>query len=204
RDRLLPDHRAQEEPLDEEAEQEGSRQAGGHGEDKRQVGDLRDGQRAERPEGDKVALGQVDHAARLVNQHEPQGRERVDHAHHDPVREELQKDRERGRHPPATSATRTAVSTTAVVPSRYVIVARTGIRSTDVPYTASMRSAYRSPMTRRLTLRVRVSSPSSASSSLWRRTNRRTRAERGRVSFAPRTSAAIRSYTPAFCERSVY
>src|SRR5438445_2043385 len=99
--------------------------------------------------------------------------------------------------PATTSWILTSARIVPVRPSSYVTFASTSTCPPS-PYSASMRAAYFRAMYPRRTLRVRVISSSSGSSSLWRIRNRRTCAPRktssaARVAFTRSTSPRISS-----------
>src|SRR4030095_16249271 len=71
------------------------------------------------------------------------------------------------------------------------------------PYSSSIISAYLVRIVARRTFWVRVSSPSSASSSLSNRANPRMRADSHRPSLPRPPPWAHRADPPAFCERSL-
>src|SRR5437867_7704884 len=115
--------------------------------------------------------------------------------------------RHRAPCPAAASWILTSARIVPVRPSSYVTFASTSTCARS-PKSASMSGAYFWVMYPRRTLRVRVISSSSGSSSLWRIRNLRIRAPRrtsssARLRLTRSTSAWIRSETSPFWERSV-
>src|SRR5579875_3559839 len=112
-DHGLADEGPEEEPLHEEAEEQAPEEAPQDRQGEGEARELGQEEGPEGPEGEEVALGQVEDAARLVDHDKAQRGEGVHHAHGHAGDHQLEED----GHPTGTSSTRTAVSTTAVVPS---------------------------------------------------------------------------------------